>query len=196
MMLPYTPLHLLLLEPEAGFPEVLVMTSGNLSEEPIAYRDEDARERLARLADGFLLHDRPIHMRVDDLVARLSPQGHSALTRRARGYAPDPLRLPTAVPPIIAAGAELKNTFCLARDRYAFLSHHIGDLENYETERSFEEGIEHFQRLFRVKPELIACDLHPDYLAIAIRPPTRRCRGSAAGDGAAPPRSPGSLPVR
>ncbi len=163
-MLPYTPLHLLLTEPESGYPEVLVMTSGNLSEEPIAYRDEEAQQRLAELADAFLLHDRPIHMRVDDSVVR-TVQGKPYILRRARGYAPDPLSLPVEVPPVLATGAELKNTFCLARDRYAFLSHHIGDLENYETLRSFEEGIEHFTRLFRVNPQLIACDLHPNYLA-------------------------------
>lgn len=164
MMLPYTPLHLLLLEPAPGFPDVLVMTSGNLSEEPIAYRDEDARQRLGDLADGFLMHNRPIHMRVDDSVARII-SGQSYLTRRSRSYAPDPLMLPKDTAPLLATGAELKNTFALARDRYAFLSHHIGDLENYETLRSFEEGIHHFERLFRVKPERIACDMHPDYLA-------------------------------
>jgi len=163
-MLPYTPLHLLLLEPEAGMPEVLVMTSGNLSEEPIAYRDEEAYQRLNALADAFLMHDRPIYIRVDDSVARTAAGG-PMLIRRARGYAPDPLVLPRQVAPILASGAELKNTFCLARDRYAFLSHHIGDMENYETLRSFEEGIDHYQRLFRVKPEYIACDLHPNYLA-------------------------------
>jgi hydrogenase maturation protein HypF len=140
------------------------MTSGNLSEEPIAYRDEEARERLTELADGFLLHDRPIHMRVDDSVI-CSLLNRPYFTRRSRGWAPDPLALPAGVPPMLAAGAELKNTFCLARDRYAFLSHHIGDLENYETLRSFEEGIRHFERLFRVKPELITCDMHPNYLA-------------------------------
>jgi hydrogenase maturation protein HypF len=164
MMLPYTPLHLLLLEPAPGFPDVLVMTSGNLSEEPIAYRDEDARQRLGELADGFLMHNRPIHMRVDDSVARII-SGKPYLTRRSRGYAPNPLALPKDTAPLLATGAELKNTFALARDRYAFLSHHIGDLENYETLRSFEEGIHHFERLFRVKPERIACDMHPDYLA-------------------------------
>lgn len=164
-MLSYTPLHLLLTEPGDTFPEVLVMTSGNLSEEPIAYQDQDAQARLSSLADGFLLHDRPIHMRVDDSVTRAVFNNQPYLLRRARGFAPDSLPLPTSVAPILAAGAELKNTFCLARDRYAFLSHHIGDLENYETLRSFEEGIEHYQRLFRVKPESIACDLHPNYLA-------------------------------
>ncbi len=167
-MLPYTPLHLLLLESISGlpvdFPEVLVMTSGNFSEEPIAYRDDDASDRLATLADGFLLHDRPIHMRVDDSVVRVA-QGRPYLIRRARGYAPDSLPLPADVPLMLATGAELKNTFCLARDRYAFLSHHIGDMENYETLQSFEEGIRHFERLFRVQPQVIACDMHPNYLA-------------------------------
>ncbi|HEY9087066.1 MAG TPA: carbamoyltransferase HypF [Anaerolineaceae bacterium] len=164
VMLPYTPLHLLLLEPTPGFPDMLVMTSGNLSEEPIAYEDADAKERLTPLVDGFLLHDRPIHIRVDDSVVSVA-QGAPYLARRARGYAPNPVRLPLSTPRVLAAGAELKNTFCLTRDNYAFLSHHIGDLENYETLRSFEEGVQHFQRLFRVQPERIACDLHPNYLA-------------------------------
>jgi hydrogenase maturation protein HypF len=164
VMLPYTPEHLLLLEPEEGFPEMLVMTSGNLSEEPIAYLDEDALERLAPLADGFLLHDRPIHIRVDDSVARIAADG-SYFVRRSRGYAPDPIRLPFTLPPVLAVGAELKNSFCLTRERYAFLSHFIGDMENYETLRSFEEGIAHLERLFRIQPETLTCDLHPDYLA-------------------------------
>jgi len=163
-MLPYTPLHLLLLEPAPGFPDALVMTSGNLSEEPIAYEDADAIERLSPLVDAFLLHDRPIHIRVDDSVASVV-YDQPYLSRRARGYTPDPVRLPFAVGEVLAAGAELKNTFCLTRDRYAFLSHHIGDLENYETLRAFETGVGHFQRLFRVRPTAIACDLHPNYLA-------------------------------
>lgn len=163
-MLPYTPLHLLLLEPAPGFPDVLVMTSGNLSEEPIAYVDQDAMQRLSPIADGFLLHDRPIHMRVDDSVTRVFTTGPQIL-RRARGYAPDPIQLPESLPPILAAGAELKNTFCLSREQYAFLSHHIGDLENYETLMSFEKGIKHYENLFRIKPEVIAVDMHPNYLA-------------------------------
>lgn len=164
IMLPYTPIHWLLLEPEAGYPDVLVMTSGNLSEEPIAYLDGDANERLTGLADGFLLHNREIHMRTDDSVLRVI-EGAPYFMRRARGFAPDPIQLAENLPPILAAGAELKNTFCLTNRDYAFLSHHIGDLENYETLRSFEEGIEHYQRLFRVKPEILACDMHPNYLA-------------------------------
>ncbi|MCD4673299.1 MAG: carbamoyltransferase HypF, partial [Anaerolineaceae bacterium] len=163
-MLPYTPLHLLLLEPAPGFPDALVMTSGNMSEEPIAYTDEDAAQRLSPIADGFLMHDRPIHMRVDDSVARVFKTGPQLL-RRARGYAPDTTQLPHPVPPILATGAELKNTFCLSREQYAFLSHHIGDLENYETLVSFESGINHYENLFRVSPQMIAVDLHPNYLS-------------------------------
>ena len=164
VMLAYTPLHLLLLEPGPGFPDILVMTSGNLSEEPIAYHDQDARLRLESLADAFLMHDRPIYMRMDDSVSRIINQKPYPI-RRSRGYAPDTIQLPEAVPHILAAGAELKNTFCLSRERYAFLSHHIGDLENFETLKSFEEGISHFERLFRIRPDIISCDLHPDYLA-------------------------------
>jgi len=164
VMLAYTPLHLLLLEPTPEFPELLVMTSGNLSEEPIAYLDEDARERLSPLAEAFLIHNRPIHMRVDDSVARVIRK-ETMLIRRSRGYAPDPVQLAEELPPILGAGAELKNTFCLTRQKYAFVSHHIGDLENLETLQSFETGIDHYQRLFRVQPELLACDLHPNYMA-------------------------------
>jgi hydrogenase maturation protein HypF len=164
VMLAYTPLHLLLLETEPGYPDIWVMTSGNLSEEPVSYDDEEALARLEHVADGFLVHNRPIHTRVDDSVLTAF-QGHPYLVRRARGYAPDPVQLPRELPPILAVGPELKNTYCLVRERYAFLSHHIGDMENLETLRSFEEGIAHFERLFRIRPELIACDLHPNYMA-------------------------------
>ncbi len=165
VMLAYTPLHLLILEPEDGYPNMLVMTSGNLSEEPIAYQDEDAADRLGSLADAFLTHDRPIHIRVDDSVVVNGVDDRPYLYRRSRGYAPDPLLLPASSPQILAVGAELKNTFCLTRDQYAFLSHHIGDMENLETFQAFEEGIQHYQRLFRIQPEALACDLHPNYLA-------------------------------
>ena len=149
-MLPYTPLHYLLLEPADNFPEVLVMTSGNLSEEPIAFEDEDASIRLSSLADAFLTHNRGIHMRVDDSVMRVVD--HTPIfTRRSRGFAPDPLILPFPVSPIFAAGAELKNHFTLTRDSYAFHSHFIGDLENYETLQSYEQAIDHFERLFRIQ---------------------------------------------
>jgi len=164
VMLAYTPLHHLLLH-EAGIP--LVMTSGNRSDEPIAYHDEDAFAQLGAIADYFLAHNRPIHMRCDDSVARVV-NGEISLTRRSRGYAPAPLGLAERVGrPVLACGGALKNTFCLARERHAFLSHHIGDLENYATLRSYEEGVEHYCRLFDVRPELVAHDLHPDYLSTA-----------------------------
>jgi len=164
VMLPYTPLHHLLLETKGDFPQALVMTSGNLSEEPIATDNDEARERLASLADAFLMHNRDIHIRCDDSVVRVFEEEVYPI-RRSRGYAPLPVRLPWDAPPILAAGSELKNTFCITNKNYAFLSHHIGDMENHETLQSFEQGIEHFERLFRVKPEVIAYDLHPNYLA-------------------------------
>ncbi len=162
LMLPYTPLHHLLLR---GFPHPIVLTSGNVSDEPIAYRDDDALARLGGIAGAFLTHDRPIHIRTDDSVVRPF-RGRETVLRRSRGYAPEPLTVRTRFRrPVLACGAELKNTFCLGRGRHAFLSQHIGDLENYETLRSFTEGIEHFQRLFDVTPELVAHDLHPEYLS-------------------------------
>jgi hydrogenase maturation protein HypF len=164
IMLPYTPLHLLLLEPEFDFPEVLVMTSANLSEEPIAYTNTDAVARLSEIADGFLMHNREIHVRIDDSVIT-EFQGKAYFARRARGFAPQPVLLPAPAPTLLAVGAELKNTFCLSKDRYAFLSHHIGDLQNAETLQSFEEAIQHYENIFRVKPQALACDLHPDYLS-------------------------------
>lgn len=163
-MLPYTPLHYLLLETEVGFPPVWVMTSGNLSEEPIAFQDQESYERLGKIADAFLTHNREIYMRVDDSVTQIFDSKIYPL-RRSRGYAPNPIILPLSIPQILATGAELKNTFCLTRDNYAFISHHIGDLENFETLKSFEEAIFHYEKLFRIKPEIIASDLHPDYLA-------------------------------
>jgi hydrogenase maturation protein HypF len=162
VMLPYTPLHHLLAR-QLGRP--FVLTSGNVSDEPIAYADADARDRLAPIADGFLVHDRPIHTRTDDSVTR-SFGGRELLLRRSRGHVPQPLTLPWSFPrPVLACGAELKNTFCVGKDRRAFVSHHIGDLENFETLRSFTNGIEHFCRLFDVRPELVAHDLHPEYLS-------------------------------
>ncbi len=163
-MLPYTPLHLLLLEPAEGFLKVLVMTSGNLSEEPIAYSNAEAQRRLSDLADGFLLHDRPIHTRIDDSVVSVI-EGLPHIQRRARGYAPLPLQITTSTIPTLACGTELKNTFCLVRDRYAFVSHHIGDLENQETLTAFEDAVRHYENIFRIKPQLLAADMHPNYLA-------------------------------
>jgi hydrogenase maturation protein HypF len=162
LMLPYTPLHHLLLEAAAG---PIVATSGNVSDEPIAFRDADALDRLAGIADAFLLHDRAIHIRTDDSVVRASG-GSTSVLRRSRGYVPEPLSLRHQLPrPVLACGAELKNTFCLAKHGRAFLSHHIGDLENAETLQSFTEGIAHFGRLFGIEPQVVAHDLHPDYLS-------------------------------
>jgi hydrogenase maturation protein HypF len=163
-MLPTSPLHLLLLEPAPGIPEVLVMTSGNISDEPIAYQDAEAKIRLQKIVDATLTHNRPIHMRTDDSVVRVFNQKMYPI-RRARGYAPNPIRMPDNLPIILGTGAELKNTFCLSKDNYAFISHHIGDMENYETLVSYEQAIQHYETIFRVKPELIAADLHPDYMA-------------------------------
>lgn len=170
VMLPYTPLHYLLLSgcADAFAPAqavVLVMTSGNLSEEPIVYRDEELSDRLAEIADGALSHNRPIHIRCDDSVVRLTSHGVQYL-RRSRGYTPEPLPFArNGDIALLACGAHLKNTFCLVKGRQAFLSHHIGDLENVETLLSFREGIAHFQKLFAIQPEVIAHDLHPEYLA-------------------------------
>lgn len=172
VMLPYTPLHYLLFANEATHSDkltfedlCLVMTSGNLSEEPIATDNNEARQRLSSLADAFLLHDRPIHIRCDDSVVRSIPSGSTYFIRRSRSYAPSPIHLPQKSPHLLATGGELKNTFCLARDNHAFLSHHIGDMENFETLQSYIDGIAHMERLFRIHPGLIACDLHPDYLS-------------------------------
>ncbi|MBL8152636.1 MAG: carbamoyltransferase HypF [Anaerolineae bacterium] len=165
VMLPYTPLHHLLLEDQP-----LVMTSGNLSGEPIAIDNAEALERLAPLVDGFLLHDRPIHTPCDDSVLRLH-DGHELPIRRSRGYTPFPIRLPAidgnqavTSPSILATGGELKNTFCLAHQGYAFLSQHIGDMENLETLAAFEHAQAHLCDLYRARPEAVVCDLHPGYL--------------------------------
>ena len=162
IMLPYTPLHHLLLQAVAG---PMVLTSGNVSDEPIAYRDEDAFGRLGAIADAYLTHDRAIHVRTDDSVARTF-RGREMVLRRSRGYVPEPVTVSVAFRrPVLACGAELKNTFCLAKGNRAFLSHHIGDLENAETLRSFAQGIEHYRRLFGIEPEVVAHDLHPEYLS-------------------------------
>jgi len=193
VMLPYTPLHHVLLR-DVGRP--LVMTSGNLSEEPIARDNDEALRRLGHLADFFLMHNRDIYARYDDSVwfvprvsgSNLKPEtpeafGLSASTefgevlrtkpetalpqpiRRSRGYAPFPVKLLFNVQQILACGAELKNTFCVTRDEYAFLSQHIGDMENLETLEHFETTIEVYKHLFRIEPEVIAYDMHPEYLA-------------------------------
>ena len=162
IMLPYTPLHHLLCR---EFARPLVLTSGNISDEPIAYKDEDAFERLSGIADYFLTHDRPIHTRVDDSVLRVFNQAPFPI-RRSRGYAPSPTPLATPLQaPVLGCGAELKNTFCLAKGSTAFISHHIGDLANHETLLSFTEGIAHYSRMFDIVPRVVAYDLHPEYLS-------------------------------
>jgi hydrogenase maturation protein HypF len=158
VMRPYTPLHHLLVE-DLGGP--LVLTSGNRSDEPIAYEDDEARERLGEIADLFLAHDRPIHRRCEDSVVR-----ESFPLRRSRGYVPSALRLPIETDsPIVAVGAELKSTFCVARGRDAFLSPHLGDLDSELAYRAFRADLELYLAMLRVEPETIAYDLHPDYLA-------------------------------
>jgi hydrogenase maturation protein HypF len=163
-MLPYTPLHILLF---SGKISILVMTSGNVSGEPIAYENEEAMERLGKIADFFLIHNRKIQTRCDDSVIRIFPYTGTKLPlRRSRGYAPSPVKSPFPLGKgILAAGAHLNNTFALARENEIFPGHHIGDLENLEALKAFECGIEHFERIFEITPELIACDLHPEYFS-------------------------------
>ncbi len=161
VMLPPTPLHHMLLR----YVKVpLVMTSGNLSEEPICKDNDEALARLKGIADYFILHNRDIHSRYDDSVY-LVEKGQVRALRRARGYAPSPIMLPFNSEQILACGAEEKNTFCLTRDNHAFLSQHIGDMDNAETLEHFENTIELYKHLFRIKPEIIAYDLHPEYRA-------------------------------
>jgi hydrogenase maturation protein HypF len=162
VMLPYSPLHHLLVD-DVGEP--LVMTSGNVSDEPIAYEDDDACLRLADIADLFLLHDRPIETRTDDSVVRVA-DGRPVFLRRSRGFVPGALPLPVDCGRhLLACGAELKNTFALAKDGRAWVGHHIGDLKNFETLTSFATGIDHFRRLFAIEPEVVVHDLHPEYLS-------------------------------
>jgi len=161
VMLPSTPLHHLILK---DMNEPLVMTSGNLSEEPIARDNEEALERLGKIADGFLIHNRPIYSRYDDSV--INAAARPFMVRRARSYAPYPLDFPFEnLPPIFAAGPELKCTFTLTREKYAFVSQHLGDLEDELTFNVYRETFELYKRLFRINPEIIACDYHPDYLS-------------------------------
>jgi hydrogenase maturation protein HypF len=160
LMLPYTPLHHLLLS-EVSRP--LVMTSGNLSEEPIAKDNDEALHRLGNIADYFLMHNRDIYARYDDSVM-IVEKDIPRFTRRARGYAPYPIHLPFKARQILGCGAEEKNTFYLTRDNYAFISQHIGDMENMETMEHYVNTIDLYTKLFRIKPEIIAHDMHPEYL--------------------------------
>jgi len=162
IFLPYAPLHHLLFR--AGGFRALVMTSANLSEEPIVIANDEALDRLRALADCFLVHDRDILWRSDDSVVR-PHRGKILQLRRSRGYVPAPVFLAESLPPVLAVGGELKNTICLARGREAFLSQHIGDLENLESYRFFEDVIAHLEAVLEIEPRIIACDLHPDYLS-------------------------------
>ncbi len=179
LMLPYTPLHHLLFAQASqsasvpidnsqftihNFLPPLIMTSGNYSNEPIVTDNESALTQLTPLADGFLLHNRDIYVPCDDSVMRVFG-GHDFPIRRSRGYAPFPLHLPFPVRPTLAVGGELKNTFCLGADRAAFMSQHIGDMETLETLIAFAQSVAHFQSIFEIAPELIACDRHPGYLS-------------------------------
>jgi hydrogenase maturation protein HypF len=178
VMLPYTPLHHLIFaavpDADVAAPRALVLTSGNRSNEPICVDDADARTRLADLADAFLTHDRPIHVPCDDSVIRIV-NGNVQPVRRSRGYTPLPVALPVRVAPTLAVGGELKNTCCIASGSRAWVSQHIGDMENLETLHAFERTIDGFQRMYAVQPTVIASDRHPGYL-------TRRWAVEHSGD--------------
>ena len=169
-MLPYTPLHVLLME---HAPAALVMTSGNLSEEPLVHTNDAARHKLAGLADAFLLHDRDIQVPCDDSVVRPVDAAAVIPLRRARGYVPAPIYLPVKSEPVLGVGAEQKNTFCVAARGVALLSQHIGDLDSVETFDYYRHAITHFKALCRMEPAIVAHDLHPLYLS------TRYARGLA-----------------
>jgi hydrogenase maturation protein HypF len=161
VMLPYTPLHYLILR--GGF-LALVLTSGNISEEPIAIENGEALRRLSRVADYFLLHNRDIHIQNDDSVVRIVGK-KVRMVRRSRGYVPLPVSLSQAIRPTLACGPFLANTVCLGKGKNAFLSHHVGDLENLETLQAFERTVDHLKAILEIDPEVIAYDLHPDYLS-------------------------------
>jgi hydrogenase maturation protein HypF len=170
IMLPYTPLHYLLFSDSPDQPptfSALVMTSGNISEEPIVTGNREAARRLHGIADAFLFHNRDIHTRVDDSVVRIF-ECRERVLRRSRGYAPFPVALNFPVAEILACGAELKNAFCLTKEHHAFLSQHIGDLENYETLVFFQETLKRMQELFRIAPQAVAYDFHPMYLGTKL----------------------------
>jgi len=160
VVLPYTPVHWLLLQPE----DVWVMTSGNAHDEPIAYDDQDALDRLSGIADYFLVHNRDIHEPCDDSVVRILMDKQYVL-RRSRGYAPAPIKLSREISSILAVGGEVKNAFCLTQGQFAFMSPHIGDLENLVTYHAYLAAIAHFEQIFNLEPKVVAYDLHPEYLA-------------------------------
>jgi hydrogenase maturation protein HypF len=160
VMLPYSPLHHLVCE---GLPP-LVMTSGNIAEEPIVHDNQAAVDRLGRLADAFVMHDRPIAVACDDSVARCVAGAVMPL-RRSRGHVPLPIALGASGPAVLAVGGELKAAFCVARDREAIMSQHIGDMGNLETLESLARTADHLMRLVGVQPEVVASDMHPGYLS-------------------------------
>ncbi len=161
IMLPYTPLHVLMME---RGPSVLVMTSANASDEPIAIENDEAVERLNGIADGYLVHNRPVYLRCDDSVT-IHMGGKLRQIRRARGFAPAPVLLSSGGPSVFATGGEIKNTVCLLRGDGALLSQHIGDLKNYEAYSHFLKVTGHLQEIFQASPELLVCDMHPAYLS-------------------------------
>jgi hydrogenase maturation protein HypF len=161
ILLPYTPLHHLLLR--QGF-QALVMTSGNQSDEPICIDNQEALARLGEIADDFLIHDRDIYLRSDDSIVRRAA-GATRFIRRSRGYVPEPVALGQPLPPVLACGAGLKNTVCLTRGAEAFVSQHIGDLENLAAYRFLEKTVAHLERILDIQPQIVAHDLHPDYLS-------------------------------
>ena len=173
VMLPYNPIHHLLFDYE-GFPEVVVMTSGNLSSEPIFFRDKEAVEGLIGIADAFLLNNRDIFIRTDDSVTRVF-NDKEYIIRRSRGYVPKPIKIEVhklleineavQIPSVLACGGELKNVFCMNKENMFYLSHHIGDMENESTNRAFLDAVEHFKRLFDITPTQVAYDLHPGYFS-------------------------------
>jgi len=159
VMLPSTPVHLLLLD---GFGQPLVMTSGNLSGDPIAFRDDNVSARIGELCDGVLTHDRPIHAPCDDSVVRIT-DGDLLPIRRARGFAPTPVRLTRAGRSVLAVGADIKSTFCLASANHAWISPHLGDMTNLETLAAFERCLSQYMKIYGVVPDVVAADLHPGY---------------------------------
>jgi hydrogenase maturation protein HypF len=160
VMLPYTPLHHLLLA-EAGLP--LVMTSGNLSDEPLVADNATARAKLGPLAEALLLHDRPVHARCDDSVLAADAAGGCTMLRHSRGFSPFPLALPGNGPSVLAFGGDIKTTFAVSREHFAFLSPHLGDADQLATYQFFRETWEHYRRLFDLHPDAVACDMHPGY---------------------------------
>ena len=164
VMLPYTPLHDLLFHSNSSSPSALVMTSGNLSDQPIEVSNQEAIDNLSHIADYFLMHNRDIYNRCDDSIVEIF-SGDPILIRRARSYVPSPVELDSKVASILACGAELKNTFCLTKENYAFVSQYIGDLKDYKTLHYYEKMVGRFEKLFGISPKIIAHDLHPDYLS-------------------------------